>query len=144
MVLAGESSINKLSDGCWITNVIYNDNQWHFSSILSVNLIGQIRQVQLQLLWKQRKVILISLCLNLFSYLCRQKTHFWLITQRCYLLWLTMHVEGDGSAATQDTGLTVGLRRVSPAALQEVVGQTLSQVSLSRPAGPRQNQPPVL
>lgn len=55
-----------------------------------------------------------------------------------------MHVERDGSAATQETGLVVGLRRVSPAALQEVVGQTLSQVSLSRPAGPRQNQTPVL
>lgn len=55
-----------------------------------------------------------------------------------------MHVEGDGSAATQDAGLTVGLRRGSPAALQEVVGQTLGQVSLSCPAGPRQNETSVL
>lgn len=62
----------------------------------------------------------------------------------CYLLRLPMHVEGNGSAATQQTGLMVALRQVSPAALQEVVGQTLSQVSLSRSAGSRQNEAPVL
>lgn len=61
-----------------------------------------------------------------------------------YLRRLAMHVEGDSSAATQETGLVVGLRRVGPAALQEVVGQTLSQVSLSSPAGSRQNQASVL
>lgn len=55
-----------------------------------------------------------------------------------------MHVEGDGSAATQDAGLVVALGWVSPVAFEEVVGQMLSQISLSRPAGPRQNQTPVL
>lgn len=55
-----------------------------------------------------------------------------------------MHVEGDGGAATQDAGLVVTLRRVCPVAFKEVVGQMLGQVSLSRPAGPGQNQTPVL
>lgn len=45
---------------------------------------------------------------------------------RRYLLCLTVHIEGDGGAATQVTGLVVGLGRVDPAALQQVVGQTLS------------------
>lgn len=54
-----------------------------------------------------------------------------------------MHVEGDGGAATQDV-IVVTLRWVCPVAFKEVVGQTLGQVSLSRPAGPGQNQTPVL
>lgn len=62
----------------------------------------------------------------------------------CYLLCLTMHVEGDSSAATLETGLMVGLRRVGLAALQEVVGQMLGQVSFPCPTRPRQNQTPVL
>lgn len=33
-----------------------------------------------------------------------------------------MHVEGDGSAAAEDTGLMVALGRVGPAALEEKVG----------------------
>lgn len=45
---------------------------------------------------------------------------------RFYLLWLTVHVEGDSRAAPQQTGLVAGFSRVSAAALQEVVGQTLS------------------
>lgn len=56
---------------------------------------------------------------------------------------LVMQVEGDGRAATQDVRLLVTLC-VGSAALQEVTGQTLSQVGLSRPAGSRQNQALVL
>lgn len=55
-----------------------------------------------------------------------------------------MHVEADCSATTQDAGLAVGFSWVGPAAFKEVVSQTLSQVCLSCPAGPRQNQASVL
>lgn len=54
-----------------------------------------------------------------------------------------MHVEGDRGAATLQTGLVLRLGCFCPAAMQEVVGQALSQVGLSCPTGPGQNQTPV-
>lgn len=39
VILAGERSVHKLSDGRWITNVIYDNDQRHLSSTLSVDLI---------------------------------------------------------------------------------------------------------
>ena len=60
-----------------------------------------------------------------------------------YLLRLSVHVKGDSSATTHATWLMVNLRRVNPAALQEVVSQMLGEIRLSCSAGPRQNQTPV-
>lgn len=50
VVLAGQSCINKLSDGSCVTNIIYNNDQRQFSSAFSVNMVGQVGKIQLQLL----------------------------------------------------------------------------------------------
>lgn len=55
-----------------------------------------------------------------------------------------MHVEGDSGAATRDARLVVNFRQVTSATLQQVTGQAVSQVALSRPAGSGQNQALVL
>lgn len=67
VILAGERSVNKLGDGRRIANVIYDNHQGKLSSAFSVNLICKIRQIQLQLLWKQRRVN---------TYFCRYKNIF--------------------------------------------------------------------
>lgn len=55
-----------------------------------------------------------------------------------------MHVEGDGSGATQEAHLAVTLDGISPVVFKEIAGKTVSQVSLSCPTRPRENQTSVL
>lgn len=50
VVLAGERCINKLSDGSCVTDIIYDNDQRQFSSAFSVNMVGQVGKIQLQLL----------------------------------------------------------------------------------------------
>lgn len=54
MILAGESSVNELCDGSRFTDVVYDHDQRQLSSAVSVRPVGQVRKVQLQLLWKTR------------------------------------------------------------------------------------------
>ena len=54
MILAGQRSVDQLTNGCCVADVIDDNGQWHLSAALSVNLIGQVGQIQLQLLSKQR------------------------------------------------------------------------------------------
>lgn len=55
VILAGESSINKLSDGSRVTNIVYYNNQRQLSSTFSVNLVCQVGKIQLQLLSKEKR-----------------------------------------------------------------------------------------
>lgn len=55
VVLAGERSINKLSDGRRVTNIVYYNNQRQLSSTFSVYLICQVGKIQLQLLQKKKR-----------------------------------------------------------------------------------------
>lgn len=56
VVFAGESPVNKFTDGNRIVNIIQNNYEWDFrGAAFSIDLIGQIRQVKLQVLHKKHK-----------------------------------------------------------------------------------------
>lgn len=51
MIFAGQRTIDQIGDGGPITDIIQDNDQWNvLSATITVNLIGQIRQVQLEVL----------------------------------------------------------------------------------------------
>ena len=55
MIFAGESTINKFTDGNRIMNIVQNDYQWDLRCTgFPIDLIGQIRKIKLQVLVRKQ------------------------------------------------------------------------------------------
>lgn len=55
MIFAGQGTIDQISDGGRITDIIQDNDQGNvLSATITVNLIGQIGQVQLEVLRERR------------------------------------------------------------------------------------------
>lgn len=56
MIFAGESAVDKFTDGCRLVNVIQNNYQWNIGCAgFPIDLIGQVGEIKLQILRREKE-----------------------------------------------------------------------------------------
>lgn len=59
VILAGESAIDELANGSRVMNVVQNHNKGTLGCVgLPVDLIGQVREIQLQILRTRKRFVM--------------------------------------------------------------------------------------
>lgn len=129
MIFAGQRTIDQVSDGRRVTDIIQDNDKWNvLSATVPVNLISQIRKVQLEVLRDKSKTKCKAIQLQTSQ--CFLES----VISRLHLAGLLVHVEGGDEARA---GLTA-------APLQQVLSQPGGEIGLPCAAGARQDQPSVL
>lgn len=122
MIFAGQCTIDQVSDGRSVTDIIQDNDQWNvLSATISVNLIGQIRQVQLQVLKEEKTKVRLYNCWSHQTSQCFLGSAI----SRLHLAGLLVHVEcGDNARG-----------RFTAAPLQQVLSQSGGEIGLPRATG---------
>ena len=130
MIFAGKSTVDELTNGSRLMDVIQNHNQWDFRCAgLPIDLVGQVGEIKLQILRTEKEVKENE---NVPHQVIHRHTDPHLDID-LHLARLAVHVESDHDAIGDFAG----------AAIHQILSKSRGKVTLPRPTGPREDETAV-